>query len=57
MCSSDLASLIVGIMLLFSACGGYFKYLAHRKLQREEDAKLEAKTEAAAEATTGEGEK
>ena len=35
------------------------KYLAHRKLQREEDAKIEAKAkaEAAAEGMTGEGEK
>ena len=55
----EIASLIVGIMLLFSACGGYFKFLAHRKLQRAEDATIEAKAkaEAAVEATTGEEDK
>lgn len=55
----EIASLIVGIMLLFSACGGYFRFLAHRKVQRAEDAKIEAKAkaEAAAEGMTGEGEK
>ena len=55
----EIASLIVGIMLLFSACGGYFRFLAHRKVQRAEDSKIKAKAkaEAAAEGMTGEGEK
>lgn len=33
----EIASLITGILLLFSACGGYFRYLARRRLERMAD--------------------
>lgn len=33
----EIASLITGILLLFSACGGYFRYLAHRRMERLAD--------------------
>ena len=33
----EIASLITGILLLFSACGGFFRYLARRRLERLED--------------------
>ena len=36
--AKEIASLITGILLLFSACGGYFRYVAHRRLEREKDA-------------------
>ena len=44
----EIASLITGILLLFSACGGFFRYLAHRRLERlaDEEAEL-AKAQAA----------
>ena len=45
--AKEIASLITGILLLFSACGGYFRYLAHRRLEAEKDAEL-AKNSAAA---------
>ncbi|MGI6584738.1 MAG: ABC transporter permease [Gracilibacteraceae bacterium] len=35
--AKEIASLITGILLLFSACGGYFRYLAHRRMQRIQD--------------------
>ena len=35
--AKEIASLITGILLLFSACGGYFRYLAHRRLERAVD--------------------
>ena len=35
--AKEIASLITGILLLFSACGGYFRYLAHRRLERAKD--------------------
>lgn len=35
--AKEIASLITGILLLFSACGGFFRYLAHRRLDRMED--------------------
>ncbi|MCI2056966.1 MAG: ABC transporter permease [Oscillibacter sp.] len=38
----EIASLITGILLLFSACGGYFRYMAHRRLEREKDEEIEA---------------
>lgn len=37
--SKEIASLITGILLLFSACAGYFRYLSHRRLERMEDEK------------------
>lgn len=46
--AKEIASLITGILLLFSACGGYFRYLAHRKLEAAEDAELARKTAAEA---------
>lgn len=33
----EIASLITGILLLFSACGGFFRYLARRRLERLAD--------------------
>ena len=35
--AKEITSLITGILLLFSACGGYFRYLAHRRLERAVD--------------------
>lgn len=35
--AKEIASLITGILLLFSACGGFFQYLARRRMQRMED--------------------
>ena len=36
--AKEIASLITGILLLFSACGGYFRYIAVRRKEREKDA-------------------
>lgn len=33
----EIADLITGILLLFSACGGYFKYLAHNTVSKDRD--------------------
>lgn len=33
----EIANLITGILLLFSACGTYFKYLAHNIVEKEKD--------------------
>lgn len=33
----EIADLIIGILLLFSACGGYFKYVAHKTLAKDRD--------------------
>lgn len=40
--AKEIASLITGILLLFSACGGFFRYLARRRLERlaDEEAQL-----------------
>ena len=35
--AKEIASLITGILLLFSACGGFFRLLAHRRLERLAD--------------------
>mgnify|MGYP004639799153 CR=1 FL=1 len=35
--AKEIASLITGILLLFSACGAYFQYLAHRRVERMAD--------------------
>lgn len=35
--AKEIASLITGILMLFSACGGYFRYLAQRRMQRTQD--------------------
>ena len=40
--AKEIASLITGILLLFSACGGYFRYMAHRRVERAEDEAEEA---------------
>ena len=40
--SKEIASLITGIVLVFSACSGYFKYVAQRRVNREREAELEA---------------
>ena len=46
----EIASLITGILLLFSACGGYFRYLAHRRMERlADEAALLAKEQTTAE--------
>ena len=39
--AKEIASLITGILLLFSACGGYMKYLAHRRVEKAADIQLE----------------
>ena len=45
---ADRVNLITGILLLFSACGGFFRYLAHRRLERLADEAAElAKAQAA----------
>ncbi|MEG0498729.1 MAG: ABC transporter permease, partial [Alistipes sp.] len=41
----EIASVIIGLLLLFSACGAYIRYLARRSLERINDAALEAKSE------------
>lgn len=35
--AKEIASLITGILLLFSACGGFFRYLARRRLEKLAD--------------------
>ena len=35
--AKEISSLITGILLSFAACGGYFRYMAHRKLDRIAD--------------------
>lgn len=35
--AKEVASMITGILLLFSACGGYFRFMAHRRLERAVD--------------------
>ena len=35
--AKEIASLITGILLLFSACGGFFRYLARRRLEQLAD--------------------
>ena len=42
-----LTAFLVLSLALFSACGGYFRYLAHRKLEAAKDAELAKKNEAA----------
>jgi len=43
--AKEVASMITGILLLFSACGGYFRFMAHRRLERAVDeAAIAAKT-------------
>lgn len=45
----EIASLITGILLLFSACGAYFQYMASRRIQKqEEEEDLEARAAKAA---------
>jgi ABC-type uncharacterized transport system permease subunit len=59
--AKEIASLITGILLLFSSCGGYARYLAHRRLERAQDAAAAAEKAraagkpAASAAQTGEG--
>ena len=43
----EIASLITGILLLFSACGGFFKYLAAARLRKIADEEAEAAKAAA----------
>lgn len=40
--SKEIASLITSILLVFSACSGYFVYVAKRRVQSEHEAELEA---------------
>ena len=35
--AKELSDLITGILLMFSACGGYFRYVAQRRVSRERD--------------------
>ena len=39
----EIASLITAILLLFSACGAYFRYMAKRHMQKVDDMSLEEK--------------
>jgi len=48
----EIASVITGILLLFSACGAYMRYLAHRGRERRA---ASTPTAGGAEITTGEG--
>ena len=41
--AKEIASLITGILLSFAACGGYFRFMAHRKLDRIADEELRMK--------------
>lgn len=45
----EISSLIIGLILLFSACGAFFSHLVNRGRQREEDAKKAAAGERATE--------
>lgn len=40
--AKEIASLITGILLLFSACGGFFRYMARRRLDRVADENAQA---------------
>lgn len=52
--AKEIASLITGILLLFSACGTYFQYLARRHNERLEDERdLERKAQLAAAGAPG----
>lgn len=35
--AKEISDLITGILLMFSACGGYFRYVAQRRVSRERD--------------------
>ena len=35
--AKEISDLITGILLMFSACGGYFQYVAQRRISRERD--------------------
>lgn len=35
--AKEISDLITGILLMFSACGGYFRYVAQRRVDRERD--------------------
>lgn len=35
--AKEISDLITGILLMFSACGGYFRYVAQRRVARERD--------------------
>ena len=35
--AKEISDLITGILLMFSACGGYFQYVAQRRVSRERD--------------------
>ena len=43
--AKEIASLITGILLLFSACGGFYRYVAHRKIEQLKDAEALAAKE------------
>ena len=44
----EISDLITGILLMFSACGGYFRYVAQRRVDRERDEQRALKKAAAA---------
>ena len=46
--AKEISDLITGILLMFSACGGYFRYVAQRRVDRERDEQRALKKAAAA---------
>ena len=38
----EISDLITGILLMFSACGGFFRYMAQRRVERERDERIAA---------------
>ena len=42
--AKEISDLITGILLMFSACGGYFRYVAQRRVSRERDLLKAAET-------------
>ena len=38
----EISDLITGILLMFSACGGFFRYVAQRRVERERDERIAA---------------
>ena len=42
--AKEISDLITGILLMFSACGGYFQYVAQRRVSRERDLLKAAET-------------
>ena len=51
--AKEIASLITGILLLYASCGGYMQMVARNTLQKDIDAKADAKKAAAANGSAG----